>query len=127
MQVRIAPGFLKGVSPFIMRIASLVMLKNESERIAVTINSLLRYIDIFIIFDTGSVDNTIDIVQDLCQKHTKEFHLKLGNFVDFAVSRNAALDFAQTVPNWDYLLLVDANDELSAATLLRTAWGRRQR
>ena len=43
-------------------ITVLLMVKNEKDSIKNTINSFKRYIDTVIVLDTGSTDNTIDII-----------------------------------------------------------------
>ena len=104
-----------------VKIALLVMVKDESKRIAVTLNSTVGVIDMVIVYDTGSMDNTIDIIKEFCDANKLPLHLKQGKFEDFATSRNTALDYAQEYV-FDYLLLMDANDELRGkAELLKIA------
>jgi glycosyltransferase involved in cell wall biosynthesis len=92
-------------------IGLLMMVKNEKKRIEVTLKSVVGFVDAIIIYDTGSTDNTIEIIQEFCEKHKINLYMKQGEFVNFAVSRNVSLDFADTV-NVHYLLLLDCNDEL---------------
>lgn len=96
------------------KLAVVMMVKNEAERISqTTLPSILEYCGTLIIFDTGSTDNTVDILRSFCEKHYINFHLKQGEFVDFSTSRNIMLDFADEVlKNEHYLLLLDAHDEL---------------
>ena len=94
------------------RIAACIMVKNEELRIEVTLSSLLGFITTIIIYDTGSTDNTVNIITDFCKKHKLSLYLKYGTFIDFSTSRNVMLDFADTVSDIDFLLLLDCNDEL---------------
>jgi hypothetical protein len=97
-------------------IASVLMIKNEENTIEKTLKSILGKVDCIIIYDTGSTDNTINIVKSFSDTHKINLYLRQGEFKDFATSRNNCLDFADTF-NVDYLILLDANDELKCDNL----------
>lgn len=86
------------------------MVKNEEKRIETTLKSVKDIVDGIIVFDTGSEDKTIDIMKGFAKKHNLHFHLLQGRFEDFATSRNKLLEFADK-HLYDYLLLLDSNDE----------------
>lgn len=92
-------------------LAVLLMVKNEKDSIATTINSTKNYIKHIILYDTGSTDNTIEIAKTVCKKNGQVLHIKEGVFTTFPESRNCALEFANTFP-FKFLLLMDAGDEL---------------
>lgn len=96
----------------------LMMVKNEQKRFHVSLDSVIGHVDALIIYDTGSTDNTIDIVKNFSEKHKINLYLKQGTFVDFSTSRNVSLDFADTVDVM-YLLLLDCNDELQGGEKLK--------
>jgi len=89
--------------------AVLIMIKNEEKRILTTLNSLIKFLN-FIILDTGSEDKTIDIIKDFCNKNHKNLFLKESKFVNFEISRNELLDFADSL-DFEYYFLFDCNDE----------------
>lgn len=93
--------------------AVVLMVKNEARRIEYTIKSCNdKYINGIIVYDTGSTDDTIAIIE---REATVPVHVKRGEFVDFAVSRNACLKFANECARehgYDFFFLLDANDEL---------------
>jgi hypothetical protein len=94
-------------------IGAAIMVKNESLRIEVTLKSILGFANVLIIYDTGSTDDTISIIKSFCKKYKISLYLKMDNeFIDFSTNRNILLDFADTVPNIEFLLLLDCNDEL---------------
>jgi glycosyltransferase involved in cell wall biosynthesis len=95
-----------------MKIGVLMMVKNEQKRILVSLESIKTVADFLIIYDTGSIDNTIQLIKDFCEKNDIILRLKIGEFVNFSTSRNVCLDFADTFLDVDYLLLMDVNDEL---------------
>lgn len=95
-----------------------MMVKNEHKRFHVTLNSVVGYVKSFVMFDTGSTDDTIEIAETFCKKNNITFRLKQGDFVDFAKSRNECLEFAEMFPDIDYYLLMDANDELRGGKIL---------
>lgn len=88
------------------------MVKDEERRIHVTMQSVLPFCKTFIIYDTGSTDNTIPIIQAFCEKHNISLHLKQGTFVNFRDSRNVLLELAEEIIGLDYILLLDSNDEV---------------
>jgi glycosyltransferase involved in cell wall biosynthesis len=101
-------------------LALVMMLKNESKRIVVTLDSVRDVSDCFVILDTGSEDNTVNIVKNYCKQNNKILHLIEKVFPSpfhFSNARNAILDFADDKA--DYLLLLDCNDELKGQTDVR--------
>ncbi len=93
-----------------------MMVKNEETNILRSLNSI-KELDGLILFDTGSTDKTIEITEKWCKENNLSFELLKGQFVDFSVSRNKLLDFC--VGKADWLVLLDANDELQGASKLR--------
>lgn len=93
-------------------IALLMMMKDEEKRLHVSLESVVGFVDSIVVYDTGSTDNTIKILKEFCLKHKIPLRLKEGEFVNFSVSRNVSLDFADTFTDIDFLLLLDVNDEL---------------
>jgi hypothetical protein len=107
-----------------MKIATLIMVKNEENVIQKTLNSVLGISDKIIIYDTGSTDNTLKVTEETIKEYnySKEnkvsLHIKKGDFIDFSESRNELIYFAENEViekgNNDiyYFLFMDANDEL---------------
>jgi len=102
-----------------VHIAVLLMVKNEHKRLHITLESIKDFADSLVIYDTGSVDNTIKICQNFCKDTNIALRLKQGEFVDFSTSRNVALDFADSFKDINYILLLDTNDELKGGIILR--------
>lgn len=98
-------------------LALAIMVKNESARIAVTLKTALPFVDSAIVLDTGSDDDTLDIIRALTDEAQKPLHLREDTFVDFSTSRNQLLDLARDKADW--LLLLDCNDELRSGEALR--------
>lgn len=93
-------------------ISCLMMVKDEEDTILRSLISVQNYINCIILYDTGSTDNTIQIVRDFCNENNIVLKLKQDEFINFCESRNKALDFADSFGNHDYLLLLDSNDIL---------------
>jgi glycosyltransferase involved in cell wall biosynthesis len=100
---------LKNVYP---NIAVLIMVKNEENSIATTINSVHGIINEIVVLDTGSTDKTIEIIKETCNKNKQKLFIKETLFRTFPESRNDAIEFAESVVSKTYILLMDAGDEL---------------
>lgn len=97
------------------KIALVMMIKNEEKRIEVSFDSVKDVTNTFIILDTGSTDDTINICREYCKRNNITLFLKEDEFVNFEYSRNVLLDYADEVldkNNPKYLLQLDCNDEL---------------
>lgn len=92
-----------------MSTAVVLMVKNEARGIAKTIQSCNKpFIKGIIVYDTGSTDETIELIK----KESKvPVHLLEGIFENFEISRNICLKFANNF-DYDYFLFMDADDEL---------------
>jgi glycosyltransferase involved in cell wall biosynthesis len=99
-------------------LAALLMLKNEETSVKATLHSIRDHIKHVIVFDTGSTDNTLDVIRNTCRRNKQTVHIKQSTFHDFAVSRNESIDFAETIARAhpiDFILLLDAGDEFQCA------------
>jgi glycosyltransferase involved in cell wall biosynthesis len=88
-----------------------LMVKNESIAVEATLFSLLNGgISHFFVLDTGSSDNTVQLVQEFFQKHPNiDGYISQEPFVDFAASRNRTLELAEHYfPNTVFFLMPDA-------------------
>lgn len=103
-----------------VHIAALLMVKNEKKRLRVTLDSVKDTVDSIVVFDTGSTDNTIEILREFSEETGIPLRLKEGDFIDFSTSRNVSLDFAATFDDIDYILSLDVNDELRGGDALRS-------
>lgn len=96
-----------------MKLLGCIMVKNEEERILVTLETVKDHIDELVVHDTGSTDGTLAKIADFCATQGLKCNLIQSEFVDFSTSRNQMLDFAETLCSADdFLLLLDCNDEL---------------
>ena len=86
-----------------------MMVKNEEKTILTTLRSI-SMVDILVIYDTGSTDRTIKMIEAYCRKKLITLRIKYGEFVDFGTSRNVLLRFCDEFDDIDYILLLDSND-----------------
>ena len=70
-----------------VHIAVLMMVKNETKRLHISLDSVVGFADSLVIFDTGSTDNTIQISKDFSEKYNIPLRLKEGAFIDFSTRR----------------------------------------
>lgn len=86
-----------------------MIVKNESRIISRLLESVADVIDSYCICDTGSTDNTVDIIQTFFDKKGIPGKIIRELFVDFAYNRSFALKACETMENADYILLLDAD------------------
>ena len=103
--------YIPGIQP---KIALGMIVKNEENVIEKTLASAIDAVDCMYIFDTGSTDNTINIINTFAKKYpTKKLYLKQGEFENFEVTRNTLLEWIDNhidSIDIDFILLLDAND-----------------
>jgi hypothetical protein len=89
-----------------------MIVKNESHIIEKTLNNLCEKIDFdyWVICDTGSTDNTCQIIQDFFKEKNIPGELFIHSWVNFAHNRSLALELAYK--KTDLLFIFDADDEL---------------
>ena len=98
-------------------VGAIMMVKNEKKCIGISLETI-KGLDAFIVYDTGSTDETVDIITKFCEEHKINLYMKFGTFVNFSVSRNVLMEFAETVPV-KFLLHMDCNDQLRGQSELR--------
>ena len=92
-----------------------MIVKDEARVIARTLASVKPHIDRWVIVDTGSTDDTKEIVKRELDGVPGELHE--APFVNFEVTRNLALDRCQK--RTEFILWMDADDELAGGQALR--------
>lgn len=87
-----------------------MIVKDESNTITDCLVSVLPYIDHWIIVDTGSSDNTIEIIEHFFRENPVPGSIHQRPWVDYSHNRNEALDLAKDKA--DYALFMDADERL---------------
>lgn len=88
-----------------------LMIKNEEPVIRETLQPFVDAgIQDYFIFDTGSTDKTVEVTQEFFRKNNiKNAVIAQEPFIDFAASRNRALDLTeQSFPGAKFMLMLDA-------------------
>ena len=83
-----------------------MIVKNEAARVRRAIECIKPFADEIVVVDTGSEDDTLEILQSL--------DVKIGHFKwcdDFAAARNASLDLA----TGDWIMWLDADDYIPSS------------
>lgn len=86
-----------------------MIVKNESKIITRLFDSVLPLIDTYCICDTGSTDNTIDLIREYFSSREIPGKIIRVPFQDFAFNRTKALNACEDMEGVDYLLLMDAD------------------
>ena len=84
-----------------------MIVKNESKVILRLLQSVLPIIDAYCICDTGSTDNTVEIIHNFFQEKNIPGKIIHEPFKDFAHNRNVALKACSGIS--EYILLLDAD------------------
>lgn len=89
-----------------------MIVKNEAHIIEETFDNLLKYlpIDYWVISDTGSTDNTRELIKGYFSKKNIPGELVEHKWRDFGYNRTKALEAAYKKS--DYLLIFDADDKI---------------
>ncbi len=89
-----------------------MIVRNESHIIRETLDNLCSYIqfEYWVIVDTGSTDNTIQLIRDFFNEKSIPGELHETKWVDFGFNRSHALELAYDKS--DYLLIFDADDKI---------------
>jgi GR25 family glycosyltransferase involved in LPS biosynthesis/tetratricopeptide (TPR) repeat protein len=89
-----------------------MIVKNESHIIVKTLENILSklQIDYWVISDTGSTDNTPQLIEEFFQSHNIPGELKHDTWKDFGHNRSIALEHAYK--KTDYLFIFDADDKI---------------
>ena len=95
-----------------------MIVKNESKVILRLLNSVLLFVDSYCICDTGSTDNTIELIENFFKENNIPGRIVKEPFRDFGYNRTFALKSCVGMPNSDYLLLLDADMVLRPNTKL---------
>jgi tetratricopeptide (TPR) repeat protein len=86
-----------------------MIVKNESKIIERLLKSVIPFIDAYCICDTGSTDNTIELIQNIFAKAKIPGKIMEEPFRDFGYNRSVALAGCHNFPECDYVLLLDAD------------------
>ena len=85
-----------------------MIVKNEKHVIVRCLESVRKFIDYWVIVDTGSTDGTQELIREYLKDLPGELHER--PWVNFGHNRNEALCLAKAKA--DYLLFIDADDKL---------------
>jgi len=89
-----------------------MIVKNESHIIIKTLENLCSYVDFdaYFISDTGSTDNTMDLIRGFFKERGIPGHIEQVEWRDFGFNRTLSLQMAFN--KTDYLFIFDADDSI---------------
>src|SRR6186713_3482430 len=92
-----------------------MIVKNEVKVLPRLIRSVKDYIDYYVIVDTGSTDDTIALIRREMAGYGIEGEVHERPWVNFGVNRQQALELAVEANKADWLLFIDADEELGVS------------
>ena len=95
-----------------------MIVKDESHIIEETLKKLINKIkiDYWVISDTGSSDDTPQIIKNFFKERNIPGELYFDEWKDFGYNRTKALEYAFN--KTDYLLIFDADDEINGDIII---------
>jgi len=100
-----------------------MIVKNEGKIITRLFESVAPYIDSYCICDTGSTDNTVEIIETFFKEKGIPGKVVQEPFRDFGYNRTFALKSCENMENADYLLLLDADMIFHMSSKINTVDG----
>ena len=89
-----------------------MIVKNEQKVLPRLFRSVKDYIDYYVIVDTGSTDSTIELIKREMSGYGIDGEVHERAWVNFGVNRQQALELALQAGKTDWLLFIDADEEL---------------
>lgn len=102
------------------RICLNMIVRNESKTIKRCLDSVKQYIDYWVICDTGSTDDTIDVIRDTLKDIPGEIYN--DQWENFEINRNLALERAKKT-DCDWIFLIDADQVLNCSFDIKSYLG----
>jgi len=101
-----------------IKIQAIIMVKDGEESIINTMISLSQNVDVIKIFDTGSTDKTIELVEEFKKLNQTKVTLSHIPFDNFSQARNLCLEMCNN-SHYQWTLFVDDSYELNCTYPLR--------
>nr|QBK90112.1 MAG: glycosyl transferase family 2 [Pithovirus LCPAC102] len=93
-----------------VKICFCAIFKNESKNVYRCLNGVKNVIDYISICDTGSTDNTIELIEQWGNDNNIPTQVHVREFVNFGYNRTLSVNLAKdSFKSADYLLLIDAD------------------
>jgi hypothetical protein len=92
-----------------------MIVKNEEKVLPRLFRSLKDFVDYYVIVDTGSTDDTIALIQREMSGYGIPGEVHERPWVNFGVNRQQALELAISADKADWLLFIDADEELGVS------------
>ena len=92
-----------------------MIVKNEAQVLPRLFRSVKDYIDYYVIVDTGSTDDTIGLIKREMSAYGIDGEVHEREWVNFGVNRQQALELALQADQADWLLFIDADEELGVS------------
>jgi len=92
-----------------------MIVKNEVAVLPRLFRSVSAFIDYYVIVDTGSTDGTIELIRREMATHGIAGEVHERPWINFGVNRQQALELAVEAGRADWLLFIDADEELGVS------------
>lgn len=90
-----------------------MIVRDESPVLRRLLTSVKAAIDYFVIVDTGSTDGTPELIRQLAEELGLAGEIHFRDWVNYGHNRQQALELAVAAGRGDWLLIIDADEELA--------------
>ena len=104
------------ITPITSILELVMIVKNSGEVLRKCLKSVKPYIDHWTILDTGSIDNTKDIIMEELEGINGNLYQE--DFIDFSTTRNRAFELASK--SCKYMIVLDDSYELIGGKKLKS-------
>ena len=99
------------------RLGLCMIVKNEAHVVTQVLQCTLPFIDTYCIIDTGSTDDTIQVIRDFYEPTGIKGLVESRPWRDFGSNRSELLDLCGSCGLMDYCLMIDADDLIQHPSL----------
>ena len=93
-----------------------MIVKNEAHCIHTSLNTIYKYVNYYVIVDTGSTDNTKEVIKEFFDQHGISGEIHDRPWKDFGWDRTEAFKCAKG--KGDYVWVIDADDKICGELVL---------
>lgn len=97
------------------KIVAHCLIKNEERWVWYSINSVIGYVDEIMVWDTGSTDNTVQVIKSISNKKVKFKSVQMKNAIEFTNLRQKMIENTNSKFTW--IMILDGDEVWPRASI----------